>query len=124
MDMPSGLDFGAPGLAADLLTLPDAELDALPYGVVEMDPETRVLRYNLTESRLSGLSRDQVVGRLFFVEVAPCSDNRHVSRRYQEDSLDETLAYTFSLRMRPVPVTLRLLKAAGDKRMYLLVKWH
>ena len=124
MDMPSGLDFDAPGLAAVLVTLPGAELDALPYGVVEMDPETRVLRYNLTESRWSGLSRDQVLGRLFFVEVAPCSDNRHVSRRYQEDSLDETLAYTFSLRMSPVPVTLRLLKAAGDKRMYLLVKWH
>jgi photoactive yellow protein len=124
MAMPSALNFDAPDLAAGLQALSDVELDALPYGVVEMDTDTRVLRYNLTESGSSGLSPDQVLGRLFFREVAPCGDNRHVSRRFQEDSLDETLAYSFSLRMKPVPVTLRLLKAVGSQRMYMLVTWN
>jgi photoactive yellow protein len=123
MDTPNQLAFDEPDLASGLLALPDAGLDALPFGVVEMDHETRVLRYNLTESRFSGLSPEVVIGRRFFIEVAPCGDNRKVSHRYREETLDETLAYTFSLRMKPVPVTLRLLKPLGSTRMYMLVIW-
>lgn len=123
MDTPNRLAFDEPNLAAELMALSDAGLDALPFGVVEMDHSTRVLRYNLTESRFSGLSREVVIGRRFFIEVAPCSDNRKVSHRYREETLDETLAYTFSLRMKPAPVILRLLKPAGCKRMYMLVLW-
>ncbi len=101
----------------------DHELDALPFGVVEMDREGTVLRYNAAESRSSGLPPERVVGRHFFRDVAPCSDNRLVAQRYALDTLDETLAYTFLLRMRPVPVTLRLLKPVEGGRMYLLVRW-
>jgi photoactive yellow protein len=105
------------------MELTDAELDALPYGVVEMDLAGEVLRYNATESRYSGLSRERVLGRHFFRDVAPCSNNRHVAGRFEQLALDETLAYTFSLRMRPVPVTLRLLRSADSTRMFLLVRW-
>jgi hypothetical protein len=46
-----------------------------------------------------------------------------VAKRYQLDSLDETIDYTFSLHMKPMPVTLRMLKPAYNERMYLLVTW-
>jgi hypothetical protein len=39
------------------------------------------------------------------------------------DALDETIDYTFSLHMKPMPVTLRMLKPAYNERMYLLVTW-
>jgi photoactive yellow protein len=99
------------------------ELDALPFGVVEMDRSGRVLRYNATESRYSGLSRERVLGRHFFREVAPCSNNHRVAERYALPELDETIKYTFALRMKPVPVTLRMLKPALGAHMYLLVQW-
>ena len=38
-------------------------------------------------------------------------------------SRDETLAYTVSLRMRPTPVKLRMLKPEGGAAMYLLLDW-
>jgi len=38
-------------------------------------------------------------------------------------ALDETIEYTFALRMKPVPVTLRMLKPAQGAQMYLLVQW-
>lgn len=119
----AALAFDTCGLAARLSALADAELDALPYGVVEMDLAGHVLRYNATEARYSGLPREWVQGRHFFRDVAPCSNNRHVAGRYEQASLDETLAYTFALRMKPVPVTLRLLKKVGSARMFLLVRW-
>lgn len=117
------LTFEAPGLAAVLSDLSDEELDALPFGVVEMDLDGIVQRYNAPESRRSGLTRQRVLGRHFFRDVAPCSNNRHVAQRYAEATLDATLAYTFALRMKPVPVTLRLLKHADATRMHLLVHW-
>jgi photoactive yellow protein len=119
----SHLDFEAPGLAAALAALPDDGLDALPFGVVEMDLDGIVQRYNATESRYSGLPRERVLGRHFFRDVAPCSNNRHVAQRYAEATLDTLLDYTFALRMKPVPVTLRLLKPAGARCMHLLVRW-
>jgi photoactive yellow protein len=116
-------EFDAPGIAAALTAMADDELDALPFGVVEMDRQCTVLRYNATESRSSGLPPERVVGRHFFRDVAPCSDNRLVAQRYALDALDETLGYTFLLRMRPVVVTLRMLKSVESDRMYLLVRW-
>jgi photoactive yellow protein len=103
--------------------LDHAELEALPFGVIQMDRSGTVLQYNATESRYSGLSRERVLGRHFFREVAPCSNNHRVAGRYALPELDETVEYTFALRMKPVPVTLRMLKPPLGAQMYLLVQW-
>ena len=109
--------------ASTLLDMDQTELDALPFGVIQMDRSGTVLHYNSTESRYSGLSRERVLGRHFFREVAPCSNNHRVAGRYALHELDETIEYTFALRMKPVPVTLRMLKPAQGAQMYLLVQW-
>jgi photoactive yellow protein len=113
--------FDAPALAAALAAMSDLELDALDFGVVEMNHECRVLRYNAAESRLSGLPPDRVIGRQFFREVAPCSNNVHVAKRFEAAVLDATIPYTLALHMKMVPVILRLLKALDSKCMYFLV---
>ena len=93
------------------------------FGVIVMDRVGTVLRYNATESRYSGLSRERVLARHFFTEVAPCSNNHRVAERYALPELDETIDYTFALRMKAVPVTLRMLKPKLGPHMYLLVQW-
>jgi len=46
-----------------------------------------------------------------------------VAERFiSERELDATLDYVFTLRMKPTPVKLRLLKSASADHMYLLVK--
>jgi photoactive yellow protein len=116
--------FDAPHIASQLNCMSDAELDALPFGVVEMNHQFKVLRYNAAESRYSGLPQDRAIGHHFFRDVAPWANNRRVAKRYQLDSLDETIDYTFSLHMKEMPVTLRMLKPAYNERMYLLVTWQ
>lgn len=98
-----------------------AGLDALPYGVIRMDRDGIVTAYNAEESRSAGLSPGRVIGRHFFAHVAPCCDNALVAGRYDADMLDMALDYVFTLRMRPTPVRLRLLKSAGP-HMYMLVR--
>jgi photoactive yellow protein len=115
--------FAVDALGHMLEAVSNETLDQLDFGVVEMNHEGTVLRYNKTESQYSGLPPDRVVGRDFFHHVAPCSNNQRVAERYRLSSLDETINYTFSFRMKPVPVALRMIKVANGSRMYLLVRW-
>lgn len=118
------LGFSTVNLAGHLAGSTAGQLDALDFGVVEMNHQGIVLRYNATESRYSGLPAERVVGRDFFTEVAPCCNNRKVAERFKEVALEETISYTFALRMKPVPVTLRMVKEEGSEKMYLLVQWQ
>jgi photoactive yellow protein len=115
--------FDAPHIAAQLNCMSASELDGLPFGVIEMDHQSKVLRYNTAQSTHSGARHDRVIGQHFFRDVAPWANNARVARRYQLDSLDETIQYTLYLNMQPMPVTLRMLKPAYSDRMYLLVTW-
>lgn len=120
---PMALDFTAADIATHLAAATSDALDILDFGVVEMNQAGQVLRYNATEARYSGLAPARVVGRHFFSEVAPCSNNRKVAHRFNEAAIDETIEYTFALKMKPVPVTLRMIKSAEAAQMYLLVRW-
>ena len=118
--------FADPGL---LDTLESASLDVIDdfgFGLIVMDRDGRVLGYNQAESKLSGLPADEVIGRSFFVEIGPCTNNYLVAQRYQDSasqqaSLDEQLDYVFTYRMAPTPVRLRLLARQGSPRQYLAV---
>ena len=101
----------------------DTALDALPFGVVAMSNDGTVTSYNLAESRLSGLTPANVVGRNFFSSVAPCTNNFLVAYRFEtEPVLDAMIDYVFTLRIKPVAVKLRLLKQGARRRMYLAVE--
>lgn len=105
-----------------LLAASDSELDCVDFGVIGLDPDHRVVSYNKIESTFSGLSAERVIGRHFFTEVAPCTNNFMVAHRFEtEEALDATIGYIFTLRMRPTPVRLRLLRRPSSERQFLLV---
>lgn len=64
--------------------LGDEELDALPFGVIGLDGDGRIVRYNMAEARFARLDRGQVVGRSFFGEVARCTDTPEFRGRFDE----------------------------------------
>jgi photoactive yellow protein len=117
------MQFTEATIAPYLEACDDAALDALDFGVIVMDRGGHVTRYNATESRLAGLSAARVVGKHFFTEVAPCTNNYLVASRFEDCAvLDETLPYVFTLRMRPRNVELRLVKTTSSDRQFLLVR--
>ena len=71
-----------PGVES-LLHLSPEETDALPYGLILLDPDGVVTGYNAAESRLSGLARSEVLGRHFFRDIAPCTRVRAFAGVYQ-----------------------------------------
>ena len=61
----------------ELVTLDaeDAEcFETLPFGLVQLDAEDRIVIYNRSEAELSGCRPEDVLGKRFFDEVAPCTN--------------------------------------------------
>jgi photoactive yellow protein len=106
-----------------LESAPLDSIDDFGFGLIVMDRDGRVLGYNQAESKLSGLPAGEVIGRNFFVEIGPCTNNYLIAERYRDsEELDEQLDYVFTYRMAPTPVRLRLLARSGSSRQYLVVR--
>ncbi len=107
----------------DLEAMSTEALDRLPFGVIGFAPDTTVTHYNATESRLAGLPADSVLGEAYFQNVAQCMNNFMVAQRFEDEpELDATLDYVLTLRMRPTPVKLRLLKTPTTTTSFILVQ--
>lgn len=121
------IPFDTPDLLRRLDELDAERLDDLGFGVIGIDDQGVVRRYNRVESALAGLSPQRVLGRPLFTAVAPCMNNALVAHRLDRalaagEPLDATLDYVLTLRMRPVPVVLRLLHAPGRAMRYVAVR--
>lgn len=122
----TAITFDQAGLGGALDALDEAGLNTLGFGVIGFDHDGRVQRYNTFESQAAGLSVDRVVGQDLFTLVAPCMNNflvaeRFVEARESKQSLDDTINYVLTLRMRPTRVKLRLLSEPDSAFNYVLV---
>ncbi len=107
--------------------LSDEELDTLPFGVIALDEQGIILRYNLYESRLARLDRNQVLGRKFFDDVAPCAKVESFQGRVhqgiasgQTGSLGR-FPFLFDFRFGAQEVEVEVVRPAGLPRYYLLI---
>jgi photoactive yellow protein len=128
MTTSSMLGFGQPELMQHLADLDDAGLDQLDFGVIGFGkvPEAIVVRYNNCERQGSGLDPSRVLGPPLFAVVAQCMNNFLVAQRFDcavatNLTLDATLDFTFTLRIKPTPVRLRLLSAPDDATQFIAV---
>lgn len=111
-------------LAPFLDRLSAEELDALPYGVIQLDAWGRVLSYNRTESENIGGSH-RPLGRNFFVDVMPSANGPEIrgrfDRAFEEQRLDETFQYTFSCAEMPRRVMVRMYYSVRTRSLWLFV---
>lgn len=110
----------------ELADLSDADVDALAFGAIEMDESGKIMRYNAAEADISGRDADDMVGRNFFTDVAPCTNNATFAGRFHEGvaegSLDIQFSYVFDHQMSPTEVRVRLTGSRETGRYWVLVK--
>lgn len=94
----------------------------VPFGVVKMNHKGEVTFYNKHESEITGVEPSTTIGKVFFTQVAPCTNNFMVAEKYKQDELDEELDYLFTYVTTPTKVRLRLLKSAQFAHQYMLVR--
>lgn len=114
-------EFDSPAILEWLDEQPNETLDSLPYGLVKMNKSGNVLFYNKEEEKITGVKRENTIGKHFFTQVAPCTNNFLVAEKYSNPDLDEQLQYIFTYVTQPISVQLRLLKSEGENQ-YMLVK--
>jgi photoactive yellow protein len=112
--------------AADQMTA--AELDHLPYGMIQLDSTGRILNYNAVESRLASLRQDQAIGKQFFTEIAPCTRVQEFYGRFKEgvirEALDTSFHFHFAFKQNPRDVTVRLLYSKRTRTVWVLISDH
>ena len=115
----------APLDATGIPSLSDVELDALSFGVICLDPDGKVLLYNLAEARLARLDRAQVLGKNFFRRIAPCTATPEFEGRvrafFRASLTVDRFPYVFDFKFGAQKVEIELVRAPENDRVYLLV---
>ena len=106
--------------------MPEKELDALPFGAIRLDRDGKVLSYNQTEANLTGRKKENVVGRNFFTEVAPCTNVQAFAGKFREGvargEMHEIFPYRFDFKMAPRDVTVTLFYSKGTESAWVFVR--
>jgi photoactive yellow protein len=109
--------FGSKDIDNALSQLGNSEIDRLPFGAIKLDRNGIITFYSAAERHLTGRRPEEVLGKHFFLEVAPCTRRAIFHGRFvvgvQNDDLDAIFEYTFDYRMNPTRVTVHMKKAVG-----------
>lgn len=111
----------------DLHDRPDIELDLLPYGVICLDADGVIVRYNRVEARFARLDRSLVIGKQFFGVVAPCTVTPEFEGRFRAFVADAkgpskiTFPYVFNFRFGAQEVDVEIRRSRSPKHFYLCV---
>ncbi|WP_295886327.1 EAL domain-containing protein [uncultured Thiohalocapsa sp.] len=107
-------------------TLSEAELDALPVGAIRVDADGKILFYSRTEASLTGRVRDEVLGRNFFRDVAPCTAVPEFYGRFRQGvlagQLSSTFEFVYDFDMHPVRVRIHMRDAQSDGEYWIIVE--
>lgn len=85
----------------EVYSLPDADhtqLDALPFGIIRLGYDNKIVAYNEWESAFARRSPESVIGKCFFTEVAPCTNVQSfhgVVRQLQEAGVSGACEFDF-----------------------------
>ncbi len=111
----------------DLHDKPDLELDLLPYGVICLDSEGVIVRYNRVEARFARLDRALVLGKPFFGVVAPCAATPEFEGRFRAfvsaatGPTKITFPYVFNFRFGAQEVDVEIRRSRSAAHFYVCV---
>lgn len=120
------LRFDAEGVGEQLRHASEEELHEAPFGIIRLSDDGIVEFYNRCESKLSGVDPSEATGQNFFTQLAPCSNNHLFLGRFRDGieagELDERFTYTFTYKMRPTLVDVRLYRDEAGQNWVLIHK--
>jgi photoactive yellow protein len=121
-----GLSTPVPFMPENVDQCSDAELDAASFGVICLDAEGTILRYNLYESRFARIDRNQVMGRNFFGEVARCTRGEKFEGRFRRvvagtDARSDRFEFLFDFAFGAQRVVVEILSVKDAPRFYLFI---
>jgi photoactive yellow protein len=100
--------------------------DAANFGIVQVDDAGKVLLYNKWEAQLAGINQQSALGKNFFLEVAPCTNNRLFIGRFkqgvQTGTLETAFNYTFTYKIKPTNVAIQMYRHPESNKNFIFVQ--
>lgn len=111
----------------ELHGLTASEIDALPFGYVALAPDGTIRKYNRYEADLARRDPQQVLGKNFFREVAPCTQVQEFEgrfRRFVDDENGEphlSFDFEFGFEHGTQKVRIGLVRSPLDREVIMTV---
>ena len=126
MDTMVRVEFGQEDLDNVMASLSPDEIDKLPFGAIQLDATGQVLSYNDTESAITGRTKEAVIGRNFFRDIAPCCDKPAFRGVFDDGvrsgNLNAIFDYVFDYRMNPTRVKIHMKAALTGDTYWVFVR--
>ncbi len=118
--------FGSDDIDNVLSKMGDKDLDGLAFGAIQLDKDGTILAYNAAEARITGRRPEDVIGKNFFKEVAPCTRRPEFYGVFKEgvekNELNTMFEYVFDYKMNPTKVKVHMKKALAGDSYWIIVK--
>jgi len=119
------IKFGADNVD-NLVAQDPSRLERLPFGAVMVDVSGKILKYNSAEGQITGRKPEDVIGKNFFKDVAPCTQGHQFQGKFTEGvakgSVDTLFEYTFDHNMAPAKVRVHMKSNAAANGIWIFVK--
>jgi photoactive yellow protein len=83
----------------------DDKINDIAFGAIQLDGQGKIIQYNAAEGDITGRNPDEVVGKNFFRDVAPCTNSPEFKGRFdqgvQSGDLNTMFEYVFDYEMKP-----------------------
>ncbi len=120
------MSFVSDELLSQFPQMNSEQLDAFDFGVVRVDDRGVIQSYNRYESSLANIAPSVAIGKNFFTQVAPCTNNRLIYGKFKEGmavgELNALVPYVFTYRMRPTLVQVRMWRDPATRTNWVMVK--
>ncbi|HEX8153590.1 MAG TPA: PAS domain-containing protein [Thermoanaerobaculia bacterium] len=102
------------------------QVDALPFGAIQLDRDGTILQFNEYEANLSNRRAPDTIGANFFRDVAPCTNVREFYGRFQQGiaagELNVSFDYRFAFKQAPRDVRVTLFYSTPTGTMWVFVQ--
>ncbi len=126
MDKLNIVSFGAEDIENVLAKMDQKNLDGLPFGAIQLDGSGKILSYNATEGVITGRKPEEVIGKNFFDEIAPCTKRPEFYGVFKEGvkqgKLNTMFEYVFDYKMKATKVKVHMKKALVGDSYWIIVK--
>lgn len=120
------VNFGSEDIGNKLAEMSDRDIDKLAFGAINLDANGKILSYNKAEGEITGRNPEEVIGKNFFTEVAPCTKTDDFFGKFQEGvksgNLSTMFEYTFDYQMKPTKVKVHMKKSLDGDSYWVFVK--
>jgi|GEM_PF-961972 len=120
-------DYEATKLAHLIDEFTDEQIDRLPVGVIKLDREGFIEKYNAVEGAFSGLLSIEAVGKNYFTEIAPCVELTSFQEKFKahvdDGTLDEFFDFIFNFPRRPMNVRIHLKSSRTHDGAWAFIHW-